>query len=919
MRKLFAIIFGIVLLFAISLIISLIPIKQVGDEVSKYAKKYDIKISTISNWNFRLFGAQAITNNFIIETKIGEKKTKLSGKGENFSYSFIGGNVKIDSLNVDIFIDESTELTDLIESVKKELEKSKTYSFVIDNLILTIHKRYNADEEYKVYSEIILTNIELIKKKKKTIYNIEIGINKDKTMKIFTSTDNLGTEFYDINAKINNDNLTCYLYDAKNKGELKCNIKNLYELTKDFDIGIEDSYYKTILNKKITINANIEHNNGNFTISGRTNVNKDNGKIVYNSKNNEFELTFDKLDFDSEENDINDILEEENKELKENEQKMAMSGKENKIINSVSKKNKRLDINSLNKTALILLKLSKMFGFNFKSQIKQATLNNTKVKNIIVDLTKNKNSEQININEFSLTFGSKKSTKFTSTEEGLSLDFDSFDNILIKYENNRVGNLLVSGSNIAGFVKLFKLTNIKPDFESGKYFITGDVKLTTNSINLDNIELVADDKKIFSYDSNTKYNFEKQAIEQNKIIKITDLKLDDYFTFDSIYKKIYSDFVNFQANNKQDAIFWKKLFDKHNGEENNGENKNVIVINNSSFYSENITNLAITFENRKIFDKLNIVSQSDFANGEFDFDIRQIAEKETITSKIKTNFINLASLDAIFADLELATGKKVKDVFFDNKDYNIPSFVGLNGEINVDIDNLIINSRRSAREILSTIYLKDGVFEAKDMQFKYGNGDISANINFTLQNIPDLQIGLSASGLNIDDIVDSPLDGYISTQCSLKSRGFNPYSFIHDINGKCSMVVQNLYIPKFDLLNTSNYIITHGLQKSYNYGSMIGKNSLAFQKGTGSLLLEKGKIKGDIAMARELISGSAEFEYSFDTGLLNKLAGSFVMMVAREKLETPFPIYIPIACNGKPIEPECLVNWQQFEEVLNSK
>ena len=919
MRKLFAIIFGIVLLFAVSLIISLIPIKQVGDKVSKYADKYNIKISAISSWNFRLFGIQATTNNFLIDTKIGEKNTKISGKGENFVYSFVNGNVKIDSLNVNVFIDENTEINDIIEDLKKEIEKSNTYSFVIDNLIITIQKRYDEDEEYKIYSEIILTNLELIKKKKKTIYNVEIGIDKGKTMKIFASTDNFGTEFYDINAKINNDNLTCYLYDAKNKGEIKCSIKNLYELAKDFDIEIKSDYYKKILNKKITINANIEHNKNDFTISGRTNINKDNGKIVYHSKNNELELTFDKLDFDSEENDINDILEEENKELKENEQKMAMSGKENKIINSVSKKNQQLDINSLNKTALIVLKLSKMFGFNFKSTIKQATLNDTKIKDIVVDLTKNKNSEQININEFSLTFGSKKSTKFTSTEEGLSLDFDSFDNILIKYENNRVGNLLVSGSNIAGFVKLFKLTNIKPDFESGKYFITGDVKLTINSINFENITIIADDKKILSYDNNIKYNFEKQAIEKNTMMKIDNLKFEDYFTFENIYKNIYSDFVNFQANNKQDAIFWKKLFDKHNGDENKGEYKTIFVINNSSFYSENITNLALTFENRKTFTKLNIVSQSDFANGEFDFDIRQIAEKETITSKIKANFINLTSLDTIFADFELATGKKVKDVFFDNKDYNIPSFVGLNGEINIDIDNIIINSRRSARDILSTIYLKDGVFEAKDMQFKYGNGDISANINLTLQNIPDLQIGLSASGLNIDDIVDSLLDGYISTQCSFKSRGFNPYAFIYDINGRCTLIVQNLYIPKFDLLNTSNYIITHGLQKSYNYGSMIGKNSLAFQKGTGSLLLEKGKIKGDIAMARELISGSAEFEYSFDTGLLNKLAGSFVMMVAREKLETPFPIYIPVACNGKPTEPECLVNWQQFEEVLNSK
>ena len=280
--------------------------------------------------------------------------------------------------------------------------------------------------------------------------------------------------------------------------------------------------------------------------------------------------------------------------------------------------------------------------------------------------------------------------------------------------------------------------------------------------------------------------------------------------------------------------------------------------------------------------------------------------------------LNLTSFKPIFNDFEKATSHSVEKVFFENQNYNIPSFIGLNGNLNIQIDNFILNNGKTIQNLSGSFTLKDGVFESKDFQFKYGNGDIFSNITLSLQNTPDLQIGLAASGINIDYLIDTPLDGYVSNQCKLTARGFNPYLFIHDMKGKCTMIVQNLYMPKFDLLNTSNYIITNGIKKGYNYGQLIGKNALAFSQGKGELLLENGILKGDIAFARELVSGSAEFEYSFDTDLINKLAGSFVMMVAREKLETPFPIYLPVACNGKPQEPECLVNWQQLEEVINS-
>lgn len=917
MKKLFAIIFGCGLLFAISLIISLIPIQKIGDIISTYSNKYNITISTINSWNFRIFGVQATTNNFNVSTHIGKNKTKISGSGENFVYSFITNNISCDSLSFEIYLNSSDEINDLIDEINNNLKKTK-YSIKVKNLTLTIFVK-NQNED-KIYDELMFQNVELTSKKNKLTYSAKININTEKSLSFFASTDNLGTAMYNVNAKIESDNLSCYLYDAKNSGVLNCSIPNLLELAKDLDTKIEDEMYKKLLNKKISIKADITHENDNLKIKGRANINNDNGFFEYNSSTNLLSSNFENINFDSlvddikeEKDDINEI-----QEIKKNKEIMAMSGKENKIIKSLAKDNKKNDINYLHKTAILLLKLSNGFAINNKIDISKGVLNGVNIQNLTIDITKKPNDTQILINNIFVEYGNKNNATSTTDSNNHEINFSQYDNIKIQYNQGRIGNILITGSNIAEFIKLFNLKHFNQQLYSTSYIIGGEIKLYTNEITISPLTLIVDNKKIFQYESDTKYNFETQNLIRNKIIKINDIKFEDYFDLQILYKNIYNDFINFQQNEKQDAVFWKKLFDKHNSKTPQTDRKTTLSITNSSYYNAHINNLAILFDDKKEYTNIDIVSQSDFFNGEFLIDLRQQKERETITSKIKTSMLNLTSFKPIFNDFEKATSHSVEKVFFENQNYNIPSFIGLNGNLNIQVDNFILNNGKTIQNLFGSFTLKDGVFESKDFQFKYGNGDIFSNITLSLQNTPDLQIGLAASGINIDYLIDTPLDGYVSNQCKLTARGFNPYLFIHDMKGKCTMIVQNLYIPKFDLLNTSNYIITNGIKKGYNYGQLIGKNAMAFSQGKGELLLENGILKGDIAFARELISGSAEFEYNIDAKVITKLAGSFVMMVIREKLETPFAIYLPVACNGKPEEPECLVNWQQLEEVINS-
>ena len=113
-------------------------------------------------------------------------------------------------------------------------------------------------------------------------------------------------------------------------------------------------------------------------------------------------------------------------------------------------------------------------------------------------------------------------------------------------------------------------------------------------------------------------------------------------------------------------------------------------------------------------------------------------------------------------------------------------------------------------------------------------------------------------------------------------------------------------------------IIQNGINKEVNYGEIINNKALYFQQAEGNLLIENGAIRGDLTMVRELVSGSIEYEYLYSSNILRKLSGSFATMMTKERLSTPFPIYLPVACNGQIEHPECLVDWKQLEEAFES-
>ena len=167
-------------------------------------------------------------------------------------------------------------------------------------------------------------------------------------------------------------------------------------------------------------------------------------------------------------------------------------------------------------------------------------------------------------------------------------------------------------------------------------------------------------------------------------------------------------------------------------------------------------------------------------------------------------------------------------------------------------------------------------------------------------------------------LLNTPYNGYISAQIAGKTLGFNPVKWINNFSGNGKIIVQNLQIPHFDLLNLSKNIIQNGINKDINYNEIVNNQSLYFKQAEGNLLIENGIIRGDLTMSRELVSGSLEYEYLYTQNILKKLSGSFATMMAKERLSTPFPIYLPVACNGFLNNPQCLVDWKQLDETIES-
>ena len=895
MRTFFAIIFGFVIIFTISVIINLIPISSIGDKIALHAKEHNITFIPNGSSNFRLLGLKTITNKFKYEIKL--QNSKLTGKGENYIYSLLSKDIYIENLTIEIHLSKNDTLKNILENVKKALN-NHYYSLNIKNLIINL---YIIDNEKEILNdELLLSNIEITKKENKIKYNANIGINKDKKTAILITIDKANTDNYEINAKISDDDFSCYVYDSQKGGKISCLAQNLLISLKDLGFKkIEDAFFNKILNKRISLKADIQHSGDKtFSINGNLNINDNLGKISFNSDDKVLNLEFDKIDLNKTADDVKELFQNED-EAKQEQEAMMMAGKDNTLISKATTKDMLENINSLNKVVLYAISLTKNIEIEAKFNANTITLENNRIENLFFNVSKTQDGK-FDIKEISGKFG------------------ENLSNIInIKYTNDKVGNILIYGKNIQDLFTIFNIQIFNQNLITNNYFINGEIKASLSDIQIKDLSIYTDGNQVCNYNLEQSYSYENKNTKTNKNMSITQINLNKYYNFKYFIKTLYEEFSEYQQQEKQDAIFWKKLFNKRHQQGISDEYIVNYTFSNVGLYNNHIENFALQYKDNKIFTNIDIASNGDLFDGTFNFNIKNIKGKETINSSIKANHINLYNIDDFFNDIKLATNKNCTEIFYEDKDYNIPSLIGINGDIVVGINNCVFKNNNFSN-IHGTISIQDGEITTNNFSFDIASGNVKTNAEILLQGRPEMSFAFAISGIDMQQLLQTPSNGYISAQIIGKSLGFNPVKLINNFSGNGKIIIQNLKIPHFDLLNFSQNIIQNGINKEVNYGEIINNKALYFQQAEGNLLIENGAIRGDLTMARELVSGSIEYEYLYSSNILRKLSGSFATMMTKEKLSTPFPIYLPVACNGQIEHPECLVDWKQLEEAFES-
>ncbi len=916
MRKTFTVLFCSLIIALGMLIIGFIPMKCIENKVVSIAKKHSIIIYPESKWSIRLITLDAVTENFAFDVDIEKDKSskyKLSGHSDNFIYNLINSSFESENLSIDIFLEDDENMADLINTIATKISKLK-YNIYIKNLFINIYIRNYEDksdgshDKYKLMNEITINKVKIIKNSNKISYGATIGIDKSNKNIVLLTIDNTNDDArYELNGKIENNNFYCYIYASKKGGKINCEAKKISSILKDIginNVSLGDNLYKKILDKKLIINADIRRNN-DCEINGKIIINNDIGSINYRHKTRTLGISFSKLDLDKTTKDVDDStvdsIDAEETKTQYSSQAMFMSGKENKIISSAKKQESFESINSFEKVVNLALTLLDSVNFKSNLSIKEGSIFDIPF-NLITNISK-KRKEDIEITALKANFGHNLT-----------------DSIIFKQSNGntsetRSNNFIIHGTNIDNLIRLFNLDSLNPNLSSTSYGVSGNIKMAMSRTSLDNVNLYVDGRNILNLELSKQYNFERKSKINSKKISIQNIDINRYYNIDLFYKKYYDAFLDIQSHDHQDAIFLKKIFKKRESKKFDNHDRQVYILNNVIFEQQKIENLAYEYEDNKKFTTIYLNAKSNIFDGKFTFDIRSVDEKDRFAITLDAKTINTSQLDTIFNGIEMATKVSMKDIFHKDVDYNIPSFIGLYGKAKIDIDNFVIGDK-ILTNINGIFNINDGIVESNNLTFKYGNGEVISNAIFSLQGRPELKLGFSLSGVNINNIVSSPLDGHVSLQFNCNTYGFNPVQFFKKMSGKGRFVVQNIKIPHFDLLNMSNDVIKHGIKQDINYYDVISNKSLYFKTGTGNLLLDNGVIKGDISMMRELVSGSAEFEYNLYTETINKLASSFAVMMARKRFETPFPVYIAIACNGESTNPKCLFNWEQLKYVL---
>ena len=908
LQKLFSIIISFAIFIVVSIIISIVPISYFGDTISKQLETMSIKVINSDVWNFRLFGLSSYTSYASFEAKIEKYNTSVKLYVEELSHKLISGNNYCNKIIADVYIDNPSVIKDAISEVLG-LVKNKEYLFNVNNLTVNIYTKGDALEsnkkihqnvknnddndmmqkknydDYKAIFELSFTDALLQHEMDETVYQFNTFINKDENVEFIIRAISGKNNNKTLDVKVDGGDFKCSMHNNYKSGKLACKIKNFLDVLEDLDIDVDDGYYKNIFDKTISLNLDILSQNNIFILKGSLGLNDDFGTVFYNGDKNSIMLDFDRIDFDKKHLENSDL---------------ELNVLDTEISKDLSKKytNRYInDINTFSQLARILLYFSQLSHFDVNANVKDVVINNTTAKQLTLLAEKQKNSDKIDIYNFSGT-----------------IDGDIF-----KVEKRKDDSHIftATGINFLSFCNFFNINLIKYEGFLKNYLVYGLINFYTHGIQMNNMNVFINETKVLSYSFDYNYNnlFNKTKI--TRVVNISNVNsLNDYVNLNLLYKKYYGKFLEYQAHPQQDATLLKSMFLKSL---NNDVMRNTFAIENSTVFDKNIRNLIFITNEKNNHTDFELVANSDIFTGAIKFGTGNVNDYYNINTNIKASYLNLLNLNDFKNDFELAIKESMQKAFLDDKDYNIPSFFGVNGKVDVEMDNVIFTERKACKKLSGKINIGNGIFSSEDLTCKMSDGSsISAISKVSLQRAPEASFGITLSGVKTGLLINSPINGDVYAQCVFQARGFNPVNWLKFLDGKCSFVVQSLVLQGFDLLSLSKSLVENGIKKDIDYNNIVNNGTLYFTQSSGNILINDSIAKGDIKFSRELVSGSAEYEYDIFNRNIKNISGSFAVMGKRTTDEEPFAFYVPFACSGKPIMPSCVIDWSQLEEMIKS-
>ena len=827
---------SITISFPFKLIINDIDIKNIQYKdvlLSGNIKKVEIKLSPkdllnkkISPKNVNIIGADFyVEKNKLDDFYYNVEKIKKVVKLED--NEVFGVKDKLKSLltsttdNKVSEIEEGYKEIEVEEKVRYELDNTKVRMMLID--IFTTLQKNNINLNYPLNFNNVFITLMNNKNIEKEFKNVNGTFNPNKNEAKINFTLNNINAVLNILTKKNNDNEYSYTLKLINNTNDEINISlvnknlllnNFNDINSNINIDFKTENLNNLIQWLFSTNSKIyDMFNYKKNLSFKTNIVKT-GQY-YNINNMVVDAEDIKL-----KSSIN--FTETNNKIDLDIEKINL---DNFIINiykkSFAENDKNINIFKYNTFEDLLSSIAKTENNNkttsFSLNIKELIYKNNILSNSKIEIEKNNEKYKINSLDVKL-----KDLEITASD--------------IKEKNGYYYNdLLVKGNNFDILSKIINVDNIiklNNFILESKIFINNDVIYFYDySLKNDKNEIITTGNAEYSFKNNNNYIAIKSNFENLDILKeekkVSTLK-EKFLWLNNISNNVFVDLniKNLNYNNKKMTINSKIHY--YPG-----------FIN---FY--NISNITTDkIKNLKGSILLGLGKKEPIINA--NLSLEEIKYEGDLINYV----FNIEKYKNTLLETEINEENQKK--YWITKLFSIPTLEEVNGNINININNIYINNSIIDSFKLSTS-LNNGLFNIIDFRFNGFGGSTELKGNIDLKKSRNFNLILTDTMYNIQDIFklfskkeNDSLKGTIGIGGLFKANGFNESVFLSSMNFNFKFISNNLYIKKLgleEIKNKLNLIYNDNVVLN-NFDAnktILNDSGTTFNNVEGSIILSAG-------------------------------------------------------------------------------